>query len=300
MWRVVDIGGENFFIHVHHRKMVVEKDGSEVSSIPISDIHSVILHGDGFRYSDTFIKLCMENNVPIVFCDNKHLPIGMLMTLNQKNESSRRFEEQFKASLPRKKQAWKKVVSAKLAAQGSVLNYYGYDTGFAVLDHLSKTVLSGDSTNREAVGAKEYFKYLFGSSYFRSSNSESVNSLLDYVYTVIRSTVARGIMGVGLHPGLSVFHSNKINPFALADDLMEPLRPIGDALVIDIIKDNGQCELIPEVKRNLVKITNIAVKYEDVSLGLSNAVGRYVMSYYSFISGRSSDISFPVFSGLPE
>ena len=75
MWRVIDLGGTGYYLHTVHNKLIVEKDGEE-SLIPFDDIHSIICHGIGFRYSDRFFKSCLHHKVPVTFCDEKHIPLG--------------------------------------------------------------------------------------------------------------------------------------------------------------------------------------------------------------------------------
>jgi len=56
-----------------------------------------------------------------------------------------------------------------------------------------------------------------------------LNRLLDYGYGVLRSAVLRAIAGSGLNPSLG--HHSRRNPFCLADDLLEPFRPVVDFAV---------------------------------------------------------------------
>ena len=55
--------------------------------------------------------------------------------------------------------------------------------------------------------------------------------LLNYGYSILRSTTARAVVSVGLHPTLGIHHKNEGNPMRLVDDLMEPYRPIVDLKV---------------------------------------------------------------------
>lgn len=103
----------------------------------------------------------------------------MFLPFNQNEESARRLEIQLQASLPKKKQAWKQIVEQKLRAQAFVLGFFGHAVAEKeVLGH-SESVRSGDTTNREAVGAHTFFFNLFGSRFSRR-NEDSVNGLLDY------------------------------------------------------------------------------------------------------------------------
>jgi CRISPR-associated protein Cas1 len=58
-----------------------------------------------------------------------------------------------------------------------------------------------------------------------------VNPHLNYGYAVLRAIVARALCASGLHPSLGVHHHNRYDTFCLADDLMEPFRPLVDRVV---------------------------------------------------------------------
>src|SRR3546814_14584146 len=58
-----------------------------------------------------------------------------------------------------------------------------------------------------------------------------------YGYTVVRSCVASSIIGAGLHPAIGPHHHNRLNGSALAHDLVEPFRPLVDALVRRMIEE---------------------------------------------------------------
>lgn len=55
--------------------------------------------------------------------------------------------------------------------------------------------------------------------------------MLNYGYTVLRAATIRAVVASGLHPTIGLHHSNRGNAFALADDLMEPFRPLVDCTV---------------------------------------------------------------------
>jgi CRISPR-associated protein Cas1 len=152
----------------------------------------------------------------------------MLIPLEGNYEQTKKMACQADASLPVKKQIWKTIVQAKLRSQAGVLRKRtGNDCG---LLEMSKAVGSGDPGNLEAVAAARYWKQLLGNEFVRH-NEDFRNSALNYGYAILRSIVARCLCASGLHPSLGVHHKNQRNPFCLADDVMEPFRPIVDNLI---------------------------------------------------------------------
>ena len=68
----------------------------------------------------------------------------------------------------------------------------------------------------------------------RDQAGDGLNSLLNYGYAVVRAAVARALIAAGLLPVVGLHHANRSNPFCLADDLVEPLRPLVDARARDL------------------------------------------------------------------
>jgi CRISPR-associated protein Cas1 len=150
----------------------------------------------------------------------------MMLPLDAHHVQTERHRAQVEASLPVKKRVWQSLISAKIAQQGAVLIHF--TGGHGGLLPLAKRVRSGDPDNLEAQAAQRYWPLLFGKDFRRDRNEESINALLNYGYAVVRAAVARSVVASGLIPSLGVFHSNRSNPFCLADDLFEPYRPFVD------------------------------------------------------------------------
>lgn len=132
-------------------------------------------------------------------------------------------------SLPARKRWWAQIVRAKIEAQAELLvERCGHDNGLVMM---SRRVRSGDPQNLEAQAARIYWRALFGPEFFRMRQAGDQNRLLNYGYAVLRALVARALCGAGLHPSLGLSHHNRYNPFCLADDLMEPFRPLVDRAV---------------------------------------------------------------------
>ena len=70
---------------------------------------------------------------------------------------------------------------------------------------------------------------------------------------VLRAATARAVVAAGLHPTIGLFHANRGNAFALADDLMEPFRPLVDCAVRSIVNARG-CEVDTEAKQTLARL----------------------------------------------
>ena len=207
----------------------------------------------------------------VVVCDAKHQPTGLLVPLVGNAIQTERIRAQASVSEPRRKQLWKQIVQAKLRNQAGLLDVRGgSDHG---LRAMAMQVTSGDTTNREAQGARRYWTALFGPGFRRDRDAEDANRFLNYGYALLRSLAARALVGAGLHPSLGVQHHNRYDPLALASDLMEPYRPWVDARVAKLV-DDGASDLNKSSKSVLFELFQDPVVLAEERWPLQDALHR--------------------------
>ena len=164
------------------------------------------------------------------------------------------------------------------------------------LINLSQSVKSGDAHNNEAKAAAYYWSNLFPPAwmFFRKREGPPPNNLLNYGYAILRTTVARAIVGTGLLPTLGIHHRNRYNAYCLADDIMEPYRPFVDMIVRKIIHETSNVEtLTKELKVQLLNIPTVDVLIDDQTSPLMIATQRTAASLAKCFTGEQRKILFP-------
>jgi CRISPR-associated protein Cas1 len=133
----------------------------------------------------------------------------------------------------------------------------------AMADH----VTPGDPENIEARGARFYWGRLFPD-FVRDNAGDRRNAMLNYGYAVMRAAVARGLVAAGLLPAVGLHHASALNPFNLADDIIEPFRPVVDRVVWHISDDGrtGAGELTVEHRRTLAGVLLEKVRFGKESV----------------------------------
>jgi CRISPR-associated protein Cas1 len=164
---------------------------------------------------------------------------------------------------------------------------------------IAKTVKSGDSDNREAYGAKMYWKALFGKEFIRDKDGDGINALLNYGYALVRASVARSVCGAGLLPSLGIYHKNQLNPFCLADDLFEPFRPVVDVAVFQLV-ESGISELSPQIKHILTDTLWTEVKTTEGKSPLFQGLHYMCSSYVKALKNKNSEFDIPLWDGKNE
>lgn len=108
--------------------------------------------------------------------------------------------------------------------------------------------------------------------------------------------IARSIVSSGLIPAIGIFHSNKYNPYCLADDIMEPYRPFVDRMVLELVANYGpDCDVAGEVKATLLKIPVIDVQIGKLKRPLMVAASITTASLAKCYGGESRKIIYPTF-----
>lgn len=126
---------------------------------------------------------------------------------------------------------------------------------------------------------------------------DPINGMLNYGYAVIRAAIGRALVSAGLHPALGIHHSNRSNAFCLADDLLEPLRPLVDRAVRELHRA-GQHEIDRKAKAKLLELLTMTVRVDDQSGPLMVALHRTVTSLVACYEGRRKNLALPEWPGV--
>ena len=237
MDQIIDIATDGRHLSRDRGFLKVSENGTEIGRTPLDQIAGVIVHAHGTTWSMSLLTELARRGAPVVLCSSNHSPKSVLMPIEGHHAQGARMRAQWGAKTPMIKQAWKQIVTAKVRMQAVALD--AISEAPAPLQMMLRKITSGDTTNIEAQAARYYWPRMMGPDFRRDPASSDENALLNYGYTVLRATTARAVVAAGLHPTIGLFHSNRGNAFALADDLMEPFRPLVDCAVRSIVKSQG-------------------------------------------------------------
>lgn len=286
MDRIIDIASEGRHLSRHRGFLLVSENGAEIGRVPLDEITAVIIHAHGTTCSASLLTELADRGAPVVFCAANHAPRSVLMPLDGHHAQGARLRAQWQAKAPLIKQAWRQVVVAKIQMQASAIEAHGQ--AHAPLNMMARKVTSGDSSNLEAQAARYYWPLIMGEDFRRNRDAPDINALLNYGYTVLRAASARAIVAAGLHPSIGLHHSNRGNAFALADDLMEPFRPLVDCAVHGLAARNGT-KVDTEAKQTLARLIALDLPLGDGQSPVSVALSKLATSLgQSFEAGKLS------------
>lgn len=268
-----------------------------VTTLPIEDIGVVVLDNKRITITTGAMDALLANNCALITCDDRSLPVGLLLPLCGNTTQSERFRHQIEASLPLKKQLWQQTVQSKISNQAAVLQTCR-EVRVDCMRVWAKDVRSGDSDNLEGRAAAYYWKYLFGQNiegFVRDREGIPPNNLLNYGYAILRAIIARALVSSGLLPTLGIHHHNRYNAYCLADDIMEPYRPYVDEHVFRLVQRKGlpTAELTRDWKAELLSIPTLDVVIGGKRSPLMVAATQTTASLYKCFCGELRKVVYP-------
>jgi len=257
-------------------------------SLSAEDISAILLESRMSTITTAALSLLGQSGCALFVCDEKHLPCAVLTPFSQHSRALASAQLQLSASEPLKKRLWQALVKAKISNQAQCLQFCKKDN--RTLSDMPARVRSGDPDNVEATSAQIYFPLLFGTGFVRRNN-DAINAALNYGYAILRGQMARTLAVYGFLPAFGVHHHSELNAFNLADDFMEPFRPVIDLLVYTL---DGEVELRSEQKRRLFNCLNLDILSGGEHHSVSYAMDRLVQSYARSLKEKSTSLCLPM------
>lgn len=248
--------------------------------IAINEISTMIIQSTSISLTTALLSSLVSNNVKIILCDEKGNPQSEVMPYYSTYNCYEKLKWQSSINSEIKDKIWKEIIIEKIKNQSrNVKSLEIRDK----LNSYTKEVDNGDTSNREGHAAKIYFSTLFGNNFSRNDDCP-INAYLNYGYSIILSCINRTIKSLGYYTELGIHHIGKTNPFNLSCDLMEPLRPLVDSIVLkgELNKEN--------FKGVMVNLLNLKVDIYGNSMFLENAIKVYVQSI--FIAIEHNDVGY--------
>lgn len=254
VWRSVVIN-QPAKLKREHFALVVEQ--AQSARVPFEDIAVIVLNHREITLTHPVLSACADYGIGLYSTGDNHQPNGVFMPFLQHSRATRMQRLQLGLDKPSTKRAWARIVQAKIGNQARCMELLGRGDAERLHSYVRR-VRSGDAGNLEGQASSYFFPQVFGRGFHRSQ-AGWVNAALDYGYAVMRGACARALVQHGMLPSLGLFHSSEQNAFNLADDLIEPYRPVVDLHVAQQPVKPEDAELQPADKVALIGLLNVDV-----------------------------------------
>lgn len=273
-------------ISVKDNWLIVNSVNGE-SRIPVEDLYAVVIDNQQAVVTVPALWKLTSVGAHILICDDKHRPVSVVLPQNTHFHPLTVIRKQIALTDAFKDELWDRIAAQKIKNQAEVLRLCGGEREKVErLKELSQEVKNGDVGNREGIAAKMFFREMYGSAFVRM-NDDAINAALNYGYAIIRSAFCKTLTGYGFNCVLGIHHISESNPFNLADDLMEPLRPFVDMWVDDNI-ESLVSELTKEHRNKLISLVNDVAVIDGKRMRIRNAIDRYVRSFSTAVDRQDA------------
>lgn len=277
-------------LSVKNRQLLLEQEAGQSVGLPIEDIAVVVLETPQATITSALLSELAAQDVAVITCDATHHPNGVLLPFLPHSRTLKIMKQQLALTLPQKKRTWQAVVQHKLRNQAVCLEHFAAGRGIFLREQAER-VGSGDPENREGTGARYYFSELFGQSFTREQEIWH-NAALNYGYAILRAAIARSLVCHGFLPAFGLQHHSQLNAFNLADDFIEPLRPVVDVWVRRHPIVNGA--LSTADKTALLQILYTDVLMPSGTMNVFSAIDQMVQAFGRFCAkGDYTQLAWP-------
>lgn len=281
-WRTVVVNTHSKLSYKNNH--FIFKDAYKTELIHLSEIDILLLETTDIVLSTMLMKRLVDENILVIFCDDKRLPSAMLMPYYARHDSSLQLSRQISWKEDLKADIWTTIIAQKIFNQSCYLgdrSFFDKSQAIMALYHDLETF---DPSNREGHAARIYFNTLFGNHFSREQNCD-INAGLDYGYTLLLSMFAREVVVCGCVTQLGLKHTNQFNQFNLASDIMEPFRPLIDRIIYD-----NRHKTFPQMKRCLFSIFSETYFYQGKEMYLSNIVSDYTKKVIKALNNEGKGV----------
>lgn len=276
-----------------HFSLAIEQE--QTAFVPFEDIAIIVLNHREIQLTHPVLSACADYGIGLYATGDNHQPNGVFLPFLAHSRTTRLMRKQMDIPRPLAKQAWANIIRRKIENQTAVLRFCAKN-GVDRMDSYARRMRSGDTENLEGQAAAFYFPQLFGQGFYRAEERWA-NAALDYGYAVLRGAIARGLVAHGMHPPIGLFHASEQNAFNLADDLIEPFRPLVD---LHVAKHPAFTEgdLAPQDKAALVALLNVDVGMPQGKMSALSAIEYAVESLVRLFEQGDSELELPTLIGL--
>lgn len=310
---------------------IKDGDSGAEKSIPLADVAVIVAATPDLVVTSGALRRMAELDVVLLVCDGRFEPCCLNLPYYRAT-STELLRRQIEWTAEWKQALWRQIITAKIRNQAAVLKDLrrAHDlldeiarrcecpdahppeengpapqpkASLASLSPAKRRGLHSDSPDAcESRAARHYWKYLLPRLSKRQGVAESrripgtgqgVNGMLDYGYAIIRSAVLRSLASHGFIAAVGIAHANKAGSFALADDLVEPIRPFVDRELRRFL-DHGPRPMEEWIK-HVVQVLALELPLGRARVRLLNAIDLYVRSFATASLARANlPLTFPM------
>jgi CRISPR-associated protein Cas1 len=251
-------------------------------TIPLEDVASIIITSFSATLHSKLLIEAAKHGVTLILCES-FTPVSILLPANRSTDTLLT-RAQLDLKTRERETLWRRTVDAKCRNQLLLAEHLAPD------DHKigeMREVAGCRHQHKEAMAARVHWG-IFGRAmgipdFTRDREIEGVNSLLNYGYAVLLSTVLQKLFAVGLDPTFGIFHVTREHATPLAYDLMEPFRAFVDWRVAQWVQrckgEGAALEVSKPFRAWVTAFPLVKVDYLDMTLEIRGVIEGVIRAF---------------------
>jgi len=291
-FHIVSIDSPQCSLSCKDGQLTCKVPGEKDRTLPLEDVASIIITSFSANIHSHLFLEAAKHGVALIICE-AFKPVSLVLPANRSTDTllSRALLKLDPKALAR---LWQATIDAKCRNQYALAAFLApQDAGLAGL----RACAWGRKPHKEAICAKAFWQ-IFGRShehaeFTRERTAGGLNSLLNYGYAVLLSTVLQKLFGVGLDPTFGISHVTRERSTPLAYDLMEPFRPCVDWRVAQWVRQHPETEswtVTPEFRKWVTAFPLDRVDYLELTLDVRGCIEGVVRGFRRAVLG--GDLKF--------
>jgi CRISP-associated protein Cas1 len=225
---------------------VFNRETGETTRFVPEDIAAVIVATPDCEFSASALRAFSGTRTPVLLCNEKFEPCSIVLPYHRATDVAV-LRSQLEWTPEWKEHVWREIIVAKIRAQSRVIP--------ALQSRLSAIAAECEASDSAPAPFESRAARIHWGGMFRAADSpgarrekgtrDGVNGMLDYGYAVVRTLILRSLATHGFIAAIGVGHAMRPCSHALADDLMEPFRPLIDSALLRFL----DTEIEPDMKK---------------------------------------------------
>jgi CRISPR-associated protein Cas1 len=286
-YHIVNVDAPNCSLSCKDGQLIQRTPDGLERSLPLEDVASIIITSFSATIHSRLFLEAAKLGVSLIVCES-FKPTSLLLPATRSTDT---LLSRAVLDLPKRniESLWQKTVDAKCRNQLLLAERIApNDPGLELL----RINVTGKKAYKEAVCAKLFWQ-VWGKAvnalnsgvaadqdvFVRDRNQPGLNSLLNYGYAVLLSTVLQKLFGLGLDPTYGIFHVTRERAAPLAYDLMEPFRSCVDWRVFKWVQNNGITEVTKDYRRWVTGFPLEKYEYLELELEVQGIIEGVVRSF---------------------
>ncbi len=279
-YHIVSIDSPQCSLTCRNGQLICRTEEGE-KKLPLEDVASIIITSFSASIHSQLFLEAAKQGVALIICETFR-PVSLVLPANRSTDTLLT-RALLKLSQQHIAQLWRTTIDAKCLNQLTLAEHLSpEDNGLAAL----REAAHSRKAHKEAICAKLFWQ-VYGRSqgepgFIRERSQEGLNSLLNYGYAVLLSTVLQKLFGVGLDPTFGISHATRERSAPLAYDLMEPFRPCVDWRVVQWVRQNPTAESLevtPEFRKWVTGFPLERIDYLDLTLEVRGCIEGVVRGF---------------------